>query len=127
MQHKIVEFNTLIGKTFIDISAGREFIIFKTKNEVFEMYHDQECCESVEVEDICGELEHLLNTPIVDAYESSNNGGPPIDCDSFTWTFYTLTTIKGTVVIRWLGQSNGYYSESVDLYKITGDQKREEE
>jgi hypothetical protein len=82
---------------------------------VFRFYHDKDCCESVDIEDVAGDLTDLENSPITLAEERTSEGGPglePAD-ESNTWTFYELATRKGSVTVRWHGSSNGYYSESV--------------
>ena len=112
----------LIGKTFKEIKKEREdLIVFvDTDDNRYVMHHDQECCEDVYIEDICGSLDYLLGTPIVMA-EEVKQSNEPIEGQaldeyiSFTWTFYKFATAKGYVTIRWFGESNGYYSEEADL------------
>ena len=115
-----VKFSDLLGKTLVSIEKTKDEILFKTtEGESYKAYHSQDCCESVELEDIEGNLNDLIGTPLTQAEEVTNsedNMGRSLD--SFTWTFYKLATIKGYVTMRWLGESNGYYSESVDFLKL---------
>lgn len=95
---------------------GNECIWFlTTDNYVYKMYHAQDCCESVEIEDICGDLEDLIDTPIIIAEERTQDNGWSNGDSSSTWTFYELQTLKGSVTIRWYGESNGYYSETANM------------
>ncbi len=121
-----VEFSVLLGKTLTKIEGGvgDDSMRFMTdQGEVFELYHEQDCCESVLVEDISGDLWSILGYQILVAEEVSSDKNPPgynagEFQDSFTWTFYKLSTVKGSVTIRWYGESNGFYSESVYFRKI---------
>lgn len=125
-QQNEVKFETLKGLTLYKIENIGEQVIFHTnEGRVFRQYHYEACCESVSVEDIIGDLDDLIGTPILEASVETSNTNP-VDAkpetleyrDSFTWTFYKLSTIKGSVTIRWYGSSNGYYSEEVTFEEI---------
>lgn len=110
-----------IGKTCanIQVSKSKDEIVFTFNNgETYRMYHEQDCCEHVYIKDINGDLADIMNSPILYADETSNSTENIDICESSTWTFYRIGTIKGTVVISWLGESNGYYSESVEVVRI---------
>jgi hypothetical protein len=116
-----IKFSALKGLTLTGVTGevGDEVIKFTScGGRQFNLFHSQECCERVRVEDICGDLQDLIGSPIVQAEESSNESGPYAGSESYTWTFYRIATAKGLVVIRWLGESNGYYSEGVDFVEI---------
>ena len=122
---KYVPFETLKGKTLTEVNVEEdERITFVTTDgEKYAMEHFQDCCESVGIESIVGDIEDLVGSEILLAEEVSNNIDDPPQQDndyykpeSYTWTFYKLATIKGYVDIRWFGSSNGYYSVSVTFY-----------
>lgn len=116
----MADFSALLGKTLIKIDQTHDELSFRTADGIdFKQYHEQDCCEHVRIEEIIGDLSDLIGSPILQAEEVSSDDAPaPQHAESYTWTFYKLATIKGSVTIRWLGESNGYYSESVDFRQI---------
>ncbi len=112
----------MLGLTFVEVtgSVGDGEMTFVTADgQRFMFAHMQDCCESVSIEDIVGNLQNLVGSPLLQAEEVS--GVTPVEFDegdheSVTWTFYKFATRKGYVDVRWLGESNGYYSEGVDLF-----------
>ena len=108
----------MVGKVFTRVSGGvgDGELVFETATERFVFFHHQDCCESVDINDIVGDLQDLVGEPLLMAEEVSGYIGPePESADSYTYTFYKFATRKGYVDVRWLGESNGYYSESVSL------------
>ena len=109
------QFTNIIGKTLVSVEAqkgGDTARFVASDGSEFCMWHDQDCCESVRIEDIIGDLADLIGSPILKAEETTEcacSGG----YESATWTFYHFATVKGYVTFRWLGESNGYYSEAV--------------
>jgi hypothetical protein len=87
-----------------------------TCGRTFLLHHHQDCCENVCIEDIAGDVEDLVGSPILMAEEATSVA--EVEHESGTWTFYKFATNKGYVTIRWLGTSNGYYSESVDFEEV---------
>ena len=117
----VTSFKELQGRMLSKIVYDDDEIHFHlTDTHYVNMYHDQDCCESVYVEDIVGDLDDLIGTTLllveeVNNYEPDDVASYESADDSETWTYYRFSTEKGDVSIRWYGSSNGYYSESVDI------------
>jgi hypothetical protein len=120
------KFEDLKGLTITYIEGGEgdhELTIETSCGKRFLMYHIVDCCNSTYLSDICGDFKDLYNSPILEAQEVSSSAEDPlkVQSESWTWTFYKLATQKGWVTMRWLGSSNGYYSESVGFKSIEDD------
>ncbi|MDO5540569.1 MAG: hypothetical protein Q4F83_10955 [Eubacteriales bacterium] len=115
---RTITLDDFIGKTFVKVENinDEELIFTLTDGTQYVFYHEQDCCESVTIEDICGNLSDLENSPITLAEEYCHERVDESGWgDGATYTFYKFATVKGYVTVRWYGCSNGYYSESVDF------------
>jgi hypothetical protein len=99
----------MVGKTIVrasDVKPGAEAILFlMSDGSAYGFHHDQDCCESVSVVDVCGDIADLMGSPLVQAEEATSQDGKTVDpftqaeCnveyeDSQTWTFYKFATTR---------------------------------
>lgn len=114
-----VDFEDLKGKSIFKIFQVHDdkIVIVTNCGFVYVLLHYQDCCESVYIEDVCGDLTNSTGL-VVRAEVAQNRPDNPTKDDSETWTFYKLDTIKDNVTIRFCGHSNGYYSEEVTVKRF---------
>ena len=118
LKGSVKTFEELLGRTLYKVTAdGDELTLYLSETNYVRFYHSQDCCESVYIKDICGDLNDLVGEPLLIAEEVSDYDAEPRyeGEESYTWTFYKFATRKGYVDVRWYGSSNGYYSESVSV------------
>ena len=114
-----VAFGVLEGQTItkIENKDDAELIFTTAEGNQYLMYHQQDCCEDVWLDDSDG-LDDIIGQVVRRATESSQAiEGMDYDYDTGTWTFYSIITDKSIANLVWRGESNGYYSESVDFMK----------
>lgn len=108
----------LNGKRLINVigcDKGSDEVVFCCDDGAkYRMWHRQDCCENVCIEDIAGDASDLIGL-VVSAREEYRDATAEEASESGTWTFYIIQTDRGCVTLRWLGESNGYYSEGVDF------------
>ena len=109
----------IVGET-LDCVEGleqdSEQVIFVTKSgKAIKLHHEQDCCECVDLNDFENDVENFDGAKVLSFEEVSCQEFETSYSDTQTWTFYKLETNRGGLWMRWLGESNGYYSENVDI------------
>ena len=84
----------LNGKTLsrVEKNGDERLWFYTTDNKAVKLYHSQDCCESVYIEDITGDLNDLVGNPILRAEVRTEDGQS--DYGDLTYTYYELATIK---------------------------------
>ena len=124
MSQKTFNFFELVGKTIVatsGIKAGDSAYTFHLSDgSVVSFYHEQDCCESVSVCAVNGDPKQLLYKKIIFAEEDNPLEHPLVgdmsNAYSHTITTFTIKTEGGwQMEVVWVGESNGYYNESVSI------------
>lgn len=115
--------NVLVGVTLESVETLREQIIFHVNDgSAFTSLHLHDCCETVQIHHIEGDIASILNVPVLEAEETHSND-PALEGpynDSWTWTRQRIRTERGEVTFVWLGESNGYYGETPYFQRTHG-------
>lgn len=118
LQYEVLE--KFEGKTISTIVGAEEDsqeVTFEfTNGEKATFMHYQDCCEDVHLADILGDIKSLIGAPLTYAKIATNQHSEGI-CESTTETYYIFKTDNDPcgVTFLWRGESNGWYSEDVDI------------
>jgi hypothetical protein len=122
LERNRVRFDVLVGEVLdaVDIDREENQILLTTRSgRKFLVYHEQDCCETVAISGQDGNFDKLIGKPIVEARDFAvDTGESESDYDSQTTTTLVFRVDDQTVISRWIGDSNGYYSESVDIAEL---------
>ena len=103
------------------LTEGNDEVFIKTNNGTYKLYHEQDCCEHVRLVKVIGNVNELIGE-VIFAEEDSGANDPDWYNESFddshTWTKYTLKSANASLEFWFLGESNGYYGESISIKKI---------
>ena len=118
-------FDEVIGATItgvVGLSTGYSNVVeLETTVGTLKFFHYQDCCETVELVDWEVEGLGLIGGEILSIEERTEKDKEDY-YESSTWTFYTVETTTGSLWMRWMGGSNGHYSEEVYVKFTTLDE-----
>lgn len=105
-----VDFSILKNKTIIGVNGLKEY----SNSVIFQLSNGKKLCmsdfgeirSSVYIEEIYGDIDDIIDSEILLAECVTQS-----DKKYTLWTFYKLSTINGSITLRWCGEAdNGYYS-----------------
>ena len=115
MNDECTQISELLGFTLSAVEYNQDlpYITFtRTDGVQVKMYHKQECCEHVWIEEIHGDLQALIGYPLTTAEVYTRDGGESEDGDDRMFTFYRIGNERHLTTIRWCGESHHY---SIDV------------
>lgn len=124
-----MEMKTLVGETLTHIDVFSEEILLTLESgRKVKVYHSQDCCENVWLENVEGDFKELVGKVLIDVSEEVDPDGDQVfaahdeareyPAESKTNTRISFVVDGATVITRWIGESNGYYSEGVTFAEI---------
>jgi len=114
-----MELSSLVGEILTNIDVSDDTVMLTTKSgRQITLFHSQTCCESVRILSTDGEWRELIGKPLM-IVEAEIDGSNETERGSETETTFTFGVDGATVINRWIGESNGYYSELVRIEEIT--------
>jgi hypothetical protein len=110
-----------IVKEITGLEKDSPEVFIRVDNGTYKLYHEQDCCEYVRVVKVIGNVNELIGE-VIFAEEDAGANEPDwhteyVD-ESHTWTKHVLKTENAILEFWFLGESNGYYNESVSIKKI---------
>lgn len=118
-----MELKRLIGAKIIKINDDIDNVFccpsllsIKTSKGTLKFSHN-DFMGNVWLEDGLEDLEKMIGETILHAEVIENYNEDRLDeCDeSYTWTYYKISTLNHDCTLRFYGTSNGYYSEDVEV------------
>ena len=106
----------MVGKKITGIYYDEDYFQIRTDDCVYAFYHEQDCCESVYLTQVDGISDKIIGSRIVIAEVVTDE--KDTEYGHVTWSFYKISTNKGAIDFRWQGESDGGYSEIVNLVKV---------
>jgi hypothetical protein len=111
MKFQKIPFESLKDKIIKNIKINTkedEILFIDSDDKKYLMWHDQDFNERMYIENICGDLDDILNSPILFVDETIIDNKESHE----KFTFYRLATTKGSVTVRWCGEYNSRSSVS---------------